>query len=181
MSRIGNQPIPVPAKTAVTLGDAMVHLKGPRGEAEHSVPEGISVAVEGAEIRVTRSADTPEMRRLHGVTRAHIANKVKGVSEGHSRSIIVNGKGYQGEVKGKILEMQIGFSHRMLFEIPKGLQIQIVPGQNTFTINISGINKELVGAFAAALYRIRPVEPYNMNGFRYSDQQVRRKATKTTK
>jgi large subunit ribosomal protein L6 len=181
MSRIGNQPIPIPAKVAVTVKDCRVRVKGPLGEMEHDLPEGIRAESAAGVIQVSRSADTPEMRRLHGVTRAHLANKVKGVSDGHTISLIVNGKGFSGEVKGKIVEMQLGFSSRMLVEIPSGLKVVVQPGQNTFTIVVSGINKDLVGSFASILYRIRPVEPYNLIGFRYSDQQVRRKAAKTTK
>jgi len=118
---------------------------------------------------------------MHGVTRAHIANKVKGVSEGHGITLVVNGKGFSAEVKGRVVEMQLGFSSRMLVEVPEGIKVTVQPGQNTFTLVIAGINKDLVGSFASVLYKIRPVEPYNMIGFRYSDQQVRRKAAKTTK
>ncbi len=93
--------------------------------------------------------------------------------------LIVHGKGYQAEVKGRILEMQVGFSHKVLFEIPGGLEIVIKPGQNTFTLTVNGIDKHLVGAFTAELYKIKKVEPYNLIGFRYSDQHVKRKAVKT--
>lgn len=118
---------------------------------------------------------------MHGVTRAHLANKVKGVSEGHTITLIVNGKGFQGEVNGKILEMQIGLSHKVLMDIPSGIEVKLAQGQNTFTLTITGASRELTGSFASVLYRLRPVEPYNMIGFRYSDQVVRRKAAKTTK
>jgi large subunit ribosomal protein L6 len=181
MSRIGNQPIPIPPKVGVTIKDDVVRLKGPLGEMTHALPEGISASFAEGTLVVARAGDTPESRRLHGVTRAHIANKVKGVSDGHTVTLVVNGKGFSGEVKGKIVEMQLGFSSRMLVEIPAGIKVVIQPGQNTFTLVISGINKDLVGSFASVLYRIRPVEPYNLIGFRYSDQQVRRKAAKTTK
>jgi len=180
MSRIGNQPIPIPPKVAVDIREGTVTVKGPLGEMRHSLPEGITAAVEEGLLMVARSGDTAEQRRFHGVTRAHLANKIKGVSTGHTISLIVNGKGFSGEVKGKILEMQLGFSSRMLVEMPAGVSVTVQPGQNTFTLVVSGINKDLVGSFASVLYRIRPVEPYNLIGFRYSDQQVRRKAAKTT-
>lgn len=181
MSRIGRLPIPIPAGVSVALDGTMVKIKGARGETIHVLPEGISATLEGGLLSLERSEDTMELKRMHGVTRAHLANKVKGVNEGHTITLIVNGKGFQGEVKGKIVEMQIGFSHRVLMEIPSGLEVKLAPGQNTFTLTITGANRELAGSFASVLYRLRPVEPYNMIGFRYSDQVVRRKAAKTTK
>jgi large subunit ribosomal protein L6 len=156
----------------------VVTVKGPRGEMDLTIPRGISVDI-GEQIVLSRKKDTKELARLHGTTRAHLANRVQGVSEGHSKILEVQGKGYQAEVKNEILEMQLGFSHKVLFQIPKGLEIEIKPGQNAFTLTVSGIDKQLVGAFAAELYRIKPVEPYNLIGFRYSDQYIKRKAVKT--
>jgi len=159
----------------------MVKVKGSRGETSHVLPDGISATLEGGILSLDRSEETTELRRMHGVTRAHLANKVKGVSEGHTITLIVNGKGFQGEVSGKILEMQIGLSHKVLMDIPSGIEVKLAQGQNTFTLTITGASRELTGSFASVLYRLRPVEPYNMIGFRYSDQVVRRKAAKTTK
>ncbi len=181
MSRIGNLPVTIPAGVSVGLEDRVVRIKGPRGEAVHELPQGITVRMDGATLFVERAGDDAEARRLHGVTRAHLSNKVVGASSGHSITLVVNGKGFQGEVRGRILEMQIGFSHRVLMEIPAGVSVQVQPGQNTFTIQLGSANRELLGSFASVLYRLRPVEPYNMIGFRYSDQVVRRKAAKTTK
>jgi large subunit ribosomal protein L6 len=178
MSRIGKLPIPVPDKVTVTSEGDLLKIKGPRGEMELTLPTGINVEI-GDEIVVTRDEDTKELAMLHGTTRAHLANRIAGVSQGHTKILEVQGKGYQAEVKNKILEMQLGFSHKVLFEIPEGLEIEIKPGQNAFTLTVSGIDKQLVGAFAAELYRIKPVEPYNLIGFRYSDQYVKRKAVKT--
>lgn len=181
MSRIGRLPVPIPAKVDMAIEDGSVRIKGPLGEMHHALPEGISAVVRDGALQIERDSETTEMRRMHGVTRAHIANKVKGVSEGHGITLVVNGKGFSAEVKGKVVEMQLGFSSRMLVEVPEGIKVTVQPGQNTFTLVITGINKDLVGSFASVLYKIRPVEPYNMIGFRYSDQQVRRKAAKTTK
>jgi len=178
MSRIGKLPIPIPEKVTVTAEKDLVKVKGPRGEMALTIPEGINVEI-GEQILVNRDAETKELTRLHGTTRAHLANRVQGVSEGHKRILEVQGKGYQAEVKGRILEMQLGFSHKVLFEIPRGLEIEVKPGQNAFTLTVVGIDKQLVGAFSAELYRVKPVEPYNMIGFRYSDQYVKRKAVKT--
>lgn len=178
MSRIGKLPIPIPEKVTVTAEKDLVKVKGPRGEMALTIPEGINVEI-GEQILVNRDAETKELTRLHGTTRAHLANRVQGVSEGHKRILEVQGKGYQAEVKDRILEMQLGFSHKVLFEIPRGLEIEVKPGQNAFTLTVGGIDKQLVGAFSAELYRVKPVEPYNMIGFRYSDQYVKRKAVKT--
>jgi large subunit ribosomal protein L6 len=178
MSRIGRLPIPIPEKVTVKAEKDLIKIKGPRGEVELTVPRGIKVEI-GEQILVSREANTRELTRLHGTTRARLANRVQGVSDGHSKTLEVQGKGYQAEVKGKILEMQLGFSHKVLFEIPNGLEIDIKPGQNAFTLTVAGIDKQLVGAFSAELYGIKPVEPYNLIGFRYSDQYVKRKAVKT--
>lgn len=179
MSRIGRLPILVPEKVTVTGKKDVITVKGPKGERKLTIPPGIKVKIGDDEIVLSRKSETRELTRLHGTTRAHLANWVQGVSEGHSRTLLVHGKGYQAEVKGRILEMQVGFSHKVLFEIPDGLEIVIKPGQNTFTLTVSGIDKHLVGAFSAELYKIKKVEPYNLIGFRYSDQHVKRKAVKT--
>ena len=178
MSRIGRLPIPVPEKVTVTSKKNVVSVKGPKGEMNLTIPSGIKVKI-GDEIVLSQKGDTKELSMLHGTTRAHLANNIKGVSEGHSRTLIVHGKGFQAEVNGRILEMQLGFSHKVLFEIPGDLEIDIKPGQNTFTITVNGISKHLVGAFCGELYKIKKVEPYNLIGFRYSDQLVKRKAVKT--
>lgn len=179
MSRIGRLPITVPEKVTVTGKKSVITVKGPKGERNLTIPPGIKVKIGDDEIVLSRKSEARELIKLHGTTRAHLANWVKGVSEGHNKILIVHGKGYQAEVKGRILEMQVGFSHKVLFEIPEGLEIVIKPGQNTFTLTVSGIDKHLVGAFSAELYKIKKVEPYNLIGFRYSDQHVKRKAVKT--
>jgi len=179
MSRIGKLPIPLPDKVTIGSKGNLVSVKGPRGEMELTLPDGISISVDDGNIIVARSKDTKELARIHGTTRAHLANRVQGVSQGHSKVLEVQGKGYQAEVKGSILEMQVGFSHKVLFEIPQGLEIEVKPGQNAFTLTVKGNDKHLVGAFSAELYKVKPVEPYNLIGFRYSDQYVKRKAVKT--
>ncbi len=179
MSRIGRLPIPVPDKVTVTSKKDLITVKGPKGEMNLTVPTGIKVKIGEDKIVLSRKSETRELSRLHGTTRAHLANRVKGVSEGHNKILLVQGKGYQAEVQGRILEMQLGFSHKVLFEIPDGLEIEIKPGQNSFTLTVSGIDKHLVGAFSAELYKIKKVEPYNLIGFRYSNQYVKRKAVKT--
>lgn len=178
MSRIGRLPIPIEG-VEVTIKDAMVSVKGKRGADSYPLPDGITARVEDTLLHLDRRDDSPEQRRLHGVTRAEINNRVVGVRDGHKKELIVNGKGYTAEIKGKALEMQIGFSHKVVADVPQGLNIEVKPGQNTFTLEITGNDKHLVGAFASTLYKLRKVEPYNLIGFRYSDQHVKRKAAKS--
>ncbi len=178
MSRIGRLPIPV-EDVEVKIADGLISVKGKRGEDSYPLPDGITAEMEGSFLHIKRADDSNEQRRLHGVTRAEINNRAVGVSKGHTRTLIVQGKGYSAEVKPKAIDMQIGFSHRVVAAIPDGLSVEVKPGQNTFTLEITGNDKHLVGAFASTLYKLRKVEPYNLIGFRYSDQQVKRKAAKS--
>lgn len=178
MSRIGKLPIPIEG-VEVKIEDGLVRFKGKRGEDSYPLPEGITAELDGALLVVKRADDSQAQRRLHGVTRAELNNRTVGVRDGHKKELIVHGKGYSAEVKGKALEMQIGFSHKVVADIPEGLAVEVKPSQNEFTLTISGNDKHLVGAFASTLYKLRKVEPYNLIGFRYSDQQVKRKAAKT--
>ena len=178
MSRIGRLPIQLDG-VEVKIADGMVFVKGKRGEDSYALPEGISARQEDSILHLERADDSQDQRRLHGVTRAEINNRVIGVSKGHSITLIVQGKGYSAEVKPNSIDMQIGFSHRVVAAIPAGLIIETKPGQNEFSLTIAGNDKHLVGAFASTLYKLRKVEPYNLIGFRYSDQQVKRKAAKS--
>lgn len=178
MSRIGKLPIPLNG-AKVTLSGNVVSAAGPRGEDSFLLPDGITIEVVGETIHVNRTDDSPDQRRLHGVTRAQLNNRILGVTRGHTVELVVQGKGYQAELVGRSIEMQIGFSHKVVATIPKGLSVEMKLGQNTFNLTISGNDKQLVGDFAAALYKLRPVEPYNLIGFRYSDQQIKRKAAKS--
>jgi large subunit ribosomal protein L6 len=178
MSRIGKLPIPLHG-ARVSVSGGTVTAEGKRGKASLELPEGITVEITGENVLVHRRDDSPDQRRLHGVTRAELNNRVLGVTRGHTRELVVQGKGYQAEMVGKAMEMQIGFSHKVVASVPEGVEVDLKLGQNTFTITITGNDKHLVGGFAAALYKLRPVEPYNLIGFRYSDQQVKRKAAKS--
>lgn len=179
MSRIGRLPIPLPDKVTLSEKKKLLTIKGPRGEMTLQIPSGIKVKAEDGVVIVSTKDDSKEIKMLHGTTRAHLANRIQGVSTGHSKILIVQGKGFQAEIKGRILEMQLGFSHKVLFEIPVGLELEIKPGQNSFTLTVNGNDKQLVGAFSSELYKVKSVEPYNLIGFRYSDQHVKRKAAKT--
>ncbi|MFO7626625.1 MAG: 50S ribosomal protein L6 [Candidatus Fermentibacteraceae bacterium] len=178
MSRIGKLPIPLHG-AKVTLSGNTVTAVGARGEDTFVLPDGITIEVTGEMVNINRRDDSPDQRRLHGVTRAQLNNRILGVTRGHTLELVVQGKGYQAELVGKSVEMQIGFSHKVVATIPEGLKVELKLGQNTFGLVISGNDKQLVGNFASTLYKIRPVEPYNLIGFRYSDQQIKRKAAKS--
>jgi large subunit ribosomal protein L6 len=178
MSRIGKLPIPLD-DVKIKMKGSLVMLKGSRGEDTFELPDGITVKEKDGSLLVSRRDDTMQQRSMHGTVRALLSNRVIGVSKGHTISMIVQGKGYQAEAAGSALDMQVGFSHRVVVSIPEGLSITVTPGQNTFSLKITGNDRHLVGDFASLLYRIKPVEPYNLIGFRYSDQHVKRKTAKT--
>jgi len=180
MSRIGRLPVKLPAKVQLSVEEGAIMVRGPLGEHRMALPDGITLNVDGDVATLARRDDSVEQKRIHGTTRAHLANWVTGLSKGHSKTLLVEGKGYQAEVvNNRILEMQLGFCHKVLFEIPGGIRVTVTPGQNAFTLNVSGSDRHLVGAVASQLYKIKPVEPYNLIGMRYSDQIVRRKTVKT--
>jgi large subunit ribosomal protein L6 len=178
MSRIGNLPILLDG-VEVKISEGFVSVKGVRGSDSYPLPEGITAEVKESILYIKRLDDSTNQRRLHGVTRAEINNRVVGVRTGHTLTLIVQGKGYSAELKPKAIDMQIGYSHRVVAAVPQGLIVEVQPGQNTFSLKITGNDKHLVGAFASTLYKLRKVEPYNLIGFRYSDQQVKRKAAKS--
>ncbi|MBN1434528.1 50S ribosomal protein L6 [Candidatus Fermentibacterales bacterium] len=184
MSRVGKLPIRLPEGVTAAVkkkrgGPHVVTITGPRGEMLHELPEGISVSEQDGRMVVERSDDSADQRRLHGVTRAHLANKVKGVSVGHEIVMIVQGKGYQAEVAGKVIDMQIGFSHRVVVELPRGVTAEVRPGQNQFTLVLGSNDRHLLGHLASTIYRMRPAEPYNLTGIRYEGRPIRRKTAKT--
>ena len=177
MSRIGRKPITIPAGVEVKLGsDNTITVKGPKGELTKTMHPDMQIAVEGAEIIVTRPNDEKQNRSLHGLTRTLVANMVTGVTEGYKKTLEVNGVGYRCSKEGKKLVMNIGFSHPVNVEEIDGIVIE-VPNPNTVVIN--GIDKQKVGQFAADVRAKRPPEPYKGKGIKYSDEVVRRKEGKT--
>jgi large subunit ribosomal protein L6 len=181
MSRIGKKPIPVPDKVAVTIEKQQVTVKGPRGELKIDVHPDMTVKQDDGTVTVERPTDERRHRALHGLTRALLANMVHGVSEGFRKSLIVEGVGYTGEVRGTNLVMKLGYSHDITVNPPDGNTKFTVEGRNPTTIHVDGIDKQVVGQVAANIRELRPPEPYLGKGVRYSDEQIRRKAGKTGK
>ncbi|MGA2297903.1 MAG: 50S ribosomal protein L6 [FCB group bacterium] len=177
MSRIGKKPINIPDKVQISLKDGVVKTKGPKGELDFTLPEGINCNVENNILTVVRPNDEKKIRSLHGLCRSIIANNVEGVSNGFSKTLQIIGVGYKAELKGKKLLLALGYSHPILILPPEGIEF-LSPNPNTIIVN--GIDKQLVGEVSAIIRKMRPPEPYKGKGIRLENEYVRRKAGKTT-
>jgi len=180
MSRVGKKPIPMPAKVAVEIDGQAVTVKGPKGELSLTMLPSVSASVEDGNLVISRASDSRTDRAVHGLTRALVNNMVTGVSTGFTRTLIVEGVGYSGEVRGKDLVMKLGFSHEVVITPPEHISFE-VEGRNPTTVRVKGIDKQVVGQVAADIRKLRPPEPYLGKGVRYSDEVIRRKAGKTGK
>ncbi|RDB67502.1 50S ribosomal protein L6 [Eggerthella sinensis] len=178
MSRIGKQPITVPAGVDVTIDGNTVTAKGPKGELTRSFPAIMTIKREGEDILVERPDDSREAKAFHGLVRTLIANMVEGVSNGFSKKLQLVGVGYRAALKGKDLELQLGFSHPVSIEAPENITFE-VPSQTE--IIVSGPSKEQVGQVAANIRKWRKPEPYKGKGIRYEGELVRRKLGKAAK
>jgi large subunit ribosomal protein L6 len=178
MSRIGKLPVIVPKNVNVELTGQNLKVKGPHGELIHTIPNEIEVSIAENTIRVNKKQETRIARQKYGLTRALINNMVIGVSEKFERRLQMIGVGYRSQVSGKNLTLNVGFSHPVVFEAPKDIEIQVEANTN---IIISGPNKETVGLLASQIRAVRPPEPYKGKGIRYLDEYVIRKAGKSGK
>ena len=180
MSRIGRLPVAIPNGVSVDIKKNTVTVKGPKGELTRDFLPEIDIAQEDGNIVVTRNSDHRTHRSKHGLTRALLNNMVVGVSTGFKRQLQIEGVGYRAAVEGKNLVLNVGYSHPVVFEPPEGVSFD-VPDRAGREINISGIDKEVVGEIAARIRRTRPPEPYKGKGIRYAGEQIRRKAGKAGK
>jgi large subunit ribosomal protein L6 len=175
MSRIGKQPIPLPAGVQVAIEPERVRVNGPRGELEERVSREIQVEQSDGELVVKRPSDRGEHRALHGLTRSLIANMVQGVTEGYEKRLEIQGVGYRAALKGKSLELTVGYSHAVSIPAPDGIEFEVpAPTQ----IVVKGISKQAVGEIAARIRKVRPPEPYKGKGIRYRGEYVPRKVGK---
>ncbi len=178
MSRIGKMPISVPAGVEVTIAENLVTVKGPKGELSRQFNKDLGISLENGVITITRPSDQKNHRALHGLTRALVANMVEGVTNGYSKTLEIDGVGYRAAKQGNTLVMNLGFSHQVVVPEIDGIKID-VPQPNK--IVISGIDKQVVGQFAAEVRGKRPPEPYKGKGIHYLGERIIRKEGKAGK
>lgn len=179
MSRIGRMPVIVPEGVDVKIKGSRVHIKGPKGELEHTFPEDMKISLDDGEITVQRPSDERTHRALHGMTRALINNMIVGVSSGFEKVLEINGVGYRAEVQNGNLVLNVGYSHPVVVEPPEGITFEV--DARTRQIKVQGYNKQAVGQVAADVRKVRPPEPYKGKGIKYLDERIRRKAGKAGK
>lgn len=177
MSRIGRKPVAVPPEVTIDVTKGIVHVKGEKGELQYVLLPEVQIRVEGANLHIDRCDDSTRAKERHGLTRALIANMVQGVHQGYAKELEIIGVGYKAQIKGKTLSLHIGFSNPVDLVIPEGIIVG-QDAQNKNVLNISGIDKHLVGQFSAQIRSLRPPEPYKGKGIRYRDEHVRRKVGK---
>ena len=175
MSRIGKKPIPVPSGVTVAIEPELVRVNGPKGELSERIPVAISVSQEDDQLIVKRPTDRGEHRALHGLTRSLVANMVEGVTEGFQKTLEIQGVGYRAQLKGRDLELALGYSHPVPVKAPDGIEFEVP--QPTRVV-VRGISKQQVGEIAAYIRKQRPPEPYKGKGIRYEGEYVARKVGK---
>ncbi|HEX7050717.1 MAG TPA: 50S ribosomal protein L6 [Longimicrobiales bacterium] len=175
MSRIGRKPIPIPKGVEVQVDGSRVRVKGPKGELVREFQPDMRIRVEAEQVSVERPSDSSAHRAFHGLTRALLANMVTGVSEGFRKALEIVGVGYRAEKRGKMLVLNIGYSHLVEYPEPDGITIST---PSPTTVVVEGIDKQKVGQVAAEIRSVRPPEPYKGKGIRYEGEHVRRKAGK---
>lgn len=175
MSRVGKYPVEIPQGVQVAIADGVLTAKGKLGELRLSLSDNVETTVDGNKVTVQPRNKEREARMMWGTTRANIANMVRGVSQGYTKSMEITGTGYRAAVQGKNLEMNLGFSHPVVFPIPDGIKITC---ERPTAIKVEGIDKRLVGQVATEIRAWRLPEPYKGKGIRYSDETIRRKEGK---
>lgn len=183
MSRVGKKEIKFDSKVKIKVGEDRVEVEGPRGKIAVPVPAEITIEQTENVLRATRSSDDKRSRALHGLTRALLANAVQGVTDGFSRELDVVGIGFRADVKGKRLNLSLGFSHPIEFPIPEDIEVKVERSQRSVsnyvgTITVSGFDKQQVGQVAADIRSLRPPDSYKGKGIRYADETVRLKVGK---
>jgi len=176
MSRIGNKVIPVPSGVKINIGEGQVEVQGPKGKLSSSVPAGIQFELADGRLVAKRSAESKQLRALHGLARSLVANAVKGVTDGFQRELEIVGIGYRAEVRGKSVVFSLGFSHPIDFRIPSGINITV---EKQTKLVVSGIDKQRVGQTAATIRSLKKPDPYKNKGIRYAGETLKKKVGKT--
>lgn len=176
MSRVGKNPVALPSGVKFDRAGGVITIEGPKGKLHQNIEDIISTEVSDNQVTFKRPSDSKPHRAKHGLYRALVANMVKGVTEGFTRNLEIEGVGYRVEKTGKGITLSLGFSHPIVVFPPEGVEIKVEPGNK---ISVSGIDKQLVGQVAAKIRSLRPPEPYKGKGVRYEGEHIRRKAGKT--
>ncbi len=178
MSRIGKNPIGIPAKVEIKIDGQSVNVKGPKGELFRILPSLITVSQEGEQLKVDRDNDSRTARERHGLSRTLVANMVQGVSQGFEKKLEIQGVGYRAQAQGAKLTLNVGYSKPVEMQMPNGITVGV---NNNTEVTVAGIDKELVGNVAAKIRAVRPPEVYKGKGIRYAGEYVRRKVGKAGK
>ncbi len=176
MSRIGKQPVVLPAGITARLEGSAVILKGPKGEQTLRLPATVAVTLEGPVLNVARQGEDKQSRADHGTIRALLQNMVVGLKDGYSRELEIQGVGFKASISGRQLTLNVGYSHPVEYAVPEGVTVTVTDGTQ---LKVNGIDKQLVGQVSARIRAFRPPEPYKGKGVRYKGERVRRKAGKT--
>jgi len=174
MSRIGRKVLPLPKGVTLAQKEGSVSVKGPKGELTKAVPTGVTIKAEADKITVLRVDDERQNRARHGLMRAHLANMVKGVTDGWTRELEINGVGYRAEVAGDTINMALGYSHPVVFKLPKGVTAKVDKNK----VTLASADRDLVGQIAAKLRELRPPEPYKGKGVKYAEEVIKKKVGK---
>ena len=178
MSRVGRLPIAIPSGVNVKVDGSRIVVEKGKVAIRNPLPDGITCTLQDNVATFARKNDTRQMRALHGLTRALVANAVKGVSEGFTRKLEIVGIGYRAQMQGRVMQLALGYSHPVEFTIPDGIEIKV---EKQTRLTVSGADRQQVGQVAANIRGLRPPEPYKGKGIRYSDEVIRKKAGKTAK
>jgi large subunit ribosomal protein L6 len=176
MSRIGKKPIAIPKGVTVKVDASAVEVKGPKGQMRQPLPPGVTAVVEDGQLLTRRAEDDRQLDKFHGLARSLVNNAVVGVTEGWKRELDIVGVGYRAEMKGQQVVLALGYSHPVVFDIPKGIDIAI---EKQTHITVTGVDRQLVGQVAANLRRLRKPDPYQQKGVRYTGEILKKKAGKT--
>jgi large subunit ribosomal protein L6 len=176
MSRIGKKPIAIPKGVTIKADANGVEVKGPKGHLKQALPPGITAAIEDGNVVTKKASEDPELRKFHGLARSLVNNAVLGVTEGWKKELDIVGVGYRAEMKGQQIHLALGYSHPIVFDVPKGIDVAI---EKQTHITVTGVDRQLVGQVAANLRRMREPDPYQQKGVRYTGEKLKKKAGKT--
>lgn len=176
MSRIGKKPIPVPKGVTVTVGKGVIDFKGPKGALKQAIPPGVKFELKDGELLAATLTDDKELGKFHGLARSLMANAVTGVTEGFKKELDIVGVGYRAELKGQQVHFALGYSHPVVFDIPKGIDVAV---DKQTHITVTGVDCQLVGQVAANIRRLRKPDPYKQKGVRYMGEVLKKKVGKT--